>query len=218
MVTPEHHVALVDHLVRYSKPVRRILPIRVRLAAFLILWSATAALVAWACPRPDLMSKLHDASFTIGLAALALATSFTTLLALRCAVPGRAPSRLEMALAIGLVGAAALSFWPQATVPSITVGWRCGIRTLATAALPWGLLLIAIRRGAPVRVASAAVYAGAAATLLATTVLRSACPENGGSHWLVWHLGAAPFATCLLAPIANAWLRSWRHDEMRPPL
>jgi hypothetical protein len=46
------------------------------------------------------------------------------------------------------------------------------------------MLLLAIRRGAPLRVGSAALYAGAAALLFATTVLRVACPIDGPRHWL----------------------------------
>lgn len=43
MVTPEHHVALVDHLGQHSQPVRRIWPVRLRAPAkrWLQTWGGT---------------------------------------------------------------------------------------------------------------------------------------------------------------------------------
>lgn len=212
MVTPEHHVALVDHLVQYSQPVRRIWPVRVRWALFLTYLLAVGALVAWTWPRPDLPAKLHQAFFILGLVALIVATGYSAFLALRSAVPGRTPSRFDAALALALVGTAALSLYdPTNASPARVAGWMCALRTLAIAALPWIILLVAIRRGAPVRVESAAIFAGAAALLFATTTLRVACPDDGSVHWLTWHLGTAALATALTTPLATTWLQAWRH-------
>jgi hypothetical protein len=211
-VTPEHHVALVEHLVETSEPVRRIWPVRVRMTVLLSMWTTLGILIASTWPRPDLMEKLHDPIFAIGAMTLAVATGFTTLMALRCAVPGRAPTRFEGLTALLLIGGAALALASEsATAPGNADGWLCSLRTIAVAFLPWMTLLIAIRRGAPVRVVSAAVYAGIASLLFATMVLRMACPADGSSHWLAWHLGIVPLVTLLATPIAARWLRTWRH-------
>mgnify|MGYP001178123424 FL=1 len=219
MVTPEHHVAVVDHLVQHSHPVRRIWSVGIRLTVFLLFGGATGALVAWMWPRPDLIAKLHEPSFTIGLLALALATGCAALLALRSAVPGRGPSHLESALALLLVGAAAFSIgirFPLGTDATagrlLDAGWPCALRTLAFAVPPWSVLLIAIRRGAPVHVTSAGAYAGAAALLLATTALRAACRDDDPSHWLIWHFAVVITGTALATALATTWLRRWRHD------
>ncbi len=211
MVTPEHHVALVDHLVDSSAPVRRIWPIRFRMAFFFVCWAGAGALVASISPRPDLVQKFRELGFAIEITALIAATIGMILLALRCAVPGRAPGRLEAggAFLVVLVAAAALALQPAGH--PMNDPWRCSIRTVALAVPPWAMLLIAVRRGAPVRVADAAMYAGSAALLFATTVLRAACPTDGTQHWLLWHLGTLPLVLILTAPLVVRWLRTWRH-------
>jgi hypothetical protein len=181
------------------------------MALFLSVWAAGALLVALTWPRPDLYAKLHDASYLLELVMLAVATGFMTLMALRCAVPGRAPSRVETVVAIGLlVGVAGVLAAQPAGAPAFD-GWLCGLRTVAFAIVPWSMLLLAIRRGAPVRVRNAALYAGAAALLFATTVLRLACPADGPQHWLAWHLAVVPLFTLLTTPLATRWLQGWRH-------
>jgi hypothetical protein len=212
MVTPEHHGALVDHLVQGSHPVRRIWPVRVRLTLFLVYLLLDGALLLWIWGRPDLAAKVHEPSFTLGFVALLLATVFTALQAFRSAVPGRTPSRIDGALALALVVVAALYISDAPTVGhSPMTGWLCGMRTLVIALVPWSILMIAIRRGAPVRVTSAATYAGAAALLFATSVLRLACPDDGSVHWLTWHVGTVAVATLLVTPFATTWLQRWRH-------
>jgi hypothetical protein len=211
MVTREHHVALVDHLVESTEPVRRIWPVRARMGAFFVGWSAATVAIAYRWPRPDLVAKLHDPVFATGLAALAIAAFVPTVRALRCAVPGRAPTRVEGLVALALIAVAAALLGLEPSAGRVTVeGWLCSLRTIVVGALPWTILLIAVRRGAPVHVLSAAVYAAAASLLCATTVLRLACPADGSNHWLVWHLGIVPLGTLLATPFATHWLASWR--------
>ena len=211
MVTPEHHIALVDHLVESSAPVRRIWPVRFRVALFVACWSAAVLLVAILWPRPDLSAKLRDVAFAFELAMLAVATIFMTLMALRCAVPGRAPTRLETFVAAALLVGTAGALAAQPPASGVADDWLCGIRTVVISILPWSMLLIAIRRGAPLRVRNAALYAGAASLLFATTVLRVACPTDGPQHWLTWHFAVVPLVTLLATPLATRWLRGWRH-------
>jgi hypothetical protein len=211
MVSPEHHGALVDHLVQSPHAVARIWPIRVRIAAILTLWVGLALALAWSSPRPDLAWRVGDVDFAVALAALAVASGYVTLLALRCAVPGRAPWWVELAVAAALVATAAVALAVgHGTARPVASGWSCALRTLVIAAGPWAVLVAAIRRGAPVRVVAAAIHSGAAATLLATTLMRVVCADDTGRHWLVWHLGAAALATVVSIPVATRWLRAWR--------
>jgi hypothetical protein len=210
MVTREHHVALVDQLVESSTPVRRIWPVRLRMTACLAGGSAAGLLVAIAWPRPDLSVRLHDGAYVLQLAMLSVATIFMTLMALRCAVPGRAPTRLETTIAVALLLGATGVLATQPTASGAD-DWLCSLRTLAAAIVPWTMLLITIRRGAPLRVGRAALYAGAAALLFATTLLRVACPIDGPRHWLTWHLAIVPIVTVLTMPFTTRWLRGWRH-------
>ncbi len=213
MVSPEHHVALVDHLIESTEPVRRMWPVRARMALFVVGWSVAVAAIVRLAPRPDLGAKLDDPWFVLGIVVLAAASAFTTLMALRCAVPGRTPTRTEGLVAlVAIAGAAVVAGLVTAPEPAAEEGWHCALRTLLIATIPWGILLIAIRRGAPVRVVTAAVYAATAAVLCTTTLLRFACPADGSGHWLVWHLGVVPLGVLLATPFATRWLQGWRHD------
>ena len=213
MVTPEHHVALVDYLVESTEPVRRIWPVRVRMALFVVGWTVTAAAIVRLGPRPDLDAKLQDPWFVLGLVTLAAAAAFTTLMAFRCAVPGRTPSRADGLVAlVAIAGAAVVAGLVTVPEPAAEEGWHCALRTILIATIPWGILLVAIRRGAPVRVVTAAVYAATAAVLCTTTMLRFACPADGSGHWLVWHLGVVLLGVLLATPFATRWLQGWRHD------
>ncbi len=217
MVTPEHHGALVDRLVQETQPIRRLWSVPARWMVFMVLGVASVLLVATATPRPDLAERIREPVFDIGLAGLAIATSFAALLALRNAVPGRSPSWLESGVALALIGGAALATCAQPSVPGVTVGpsflsgCACAVRTVAIALVPWLLLLLAIRRGAPVHATSAGAYAGAAALLLATAILRVACPEDGAAHWAAWHYAPIALGALLSAAVTTTWLGTWRH-------
>lgn len=216
MVTPEHHGALVDRLVQETRPVRRLWSVRARLIVFVLLGGAVVALVGALASRPDIRAKLTQPPFTLELVTLLIATTFSALLALRSAVPGRSPSRYEGALAVTLIVAAALFSCAQpldtdtALGTFLGVGAACAARTFAFALLPWILLMTAIRRGAPTRVTTAGAWAGATALLLSTTLLRTACPEDGALHWVLWHFSPIGIGTVLSAMVASTWL-SWRH-------
>jgi hypothetical protein len=213
MVTPEHHDALVDRLVQATTPVRRMWSVRARFAVFATLGMAALGMASLAAPRPDLVLRLRDPSFMLGLALLIAATCATAFLALRSSVPDRFPSRTESAMVALLVAvAAAVTALPSASDGPVTpmTEWLCALRTLVVAAVPWTLLLVAIRRGAPVRVTTAATYAGAAALLLSTAILRTGCPQDGPTHWLAWHFAAVLVGVVLSAALAPAWLRAWR--------
>lgn len=216
MVTPEHHGALVDRLVQETQPVRRLWSVRARLIVFVLLAGTVVALVAALASRPDIQSKLAQPPYTLELVTLLIATTFTALLALRSAVPGRSPSRYEGALAVLLIVVAALFSCAQPLDTDIAlgtflgIGAACAARTFAFALLPWILIMTAIRRGAPTRVTTAGAYAGATALLLSTTLLRTACPEDGVLHWMVWHFSPIGIGTVLSAMVASTWL-TWRH-------
>jgi hypothetical protein len=214
MVTPEHHDALVDRLVQETTPVRRLWSVRARFAVFAALGTLALVVASLASPRPDLTQRLHDASFALGLGLLIAATCVTAFLALRSSVPDRFPSRTESGLvAVLALAAAGVTALPNsAPHGTVTPEWLCAVRTLIVAMLPWSLLLVAIRRGAPVRLTTTAAYAGAAALLLSTAILRTGCPQDGPVHWLAWHFAAVVLGVAGSAALAPVWLRRWRRQ------
>lgn len=127
--------------------------------------------------------------------------------------PGTNASRADGLVAlVAIAGAAVVAGLVTVPEPAAEEGWHCALRTILIATIPWGILLVAIRRGAPVRVVTAAVYAATAAVLCTTTMLRFACPADGSGHWLVWHLGVVLLGVLLATPFATRWLQGWRHD------
>ena len=216
MVTPEHHGALVDRLVQETEPVRRLWSVPARMTVFVALSAAVVALVLALAARPDVAAKLGDPTFAAELALLCAATAYTGLLALRSADPGRSPARPEGIVAMALVVATALFSCAEPLDTAVPVGTflgigaACAARTFAFALLPWILLMVAIRRGAPTRVRTAGAYAGVTALLLSTTILRTACPQDGALHWLLWHFAPIAAGTLLSASVASSWL-AWRH-------
>jgi hypothetical protein len=215
MVTPDHHDALVERLVQETTPVRRLWSVRARFGVFATFGLIAIAIASLASPRPDLAVRFRDPTFMLGLGLLIVAANVAAFLALRSAVPDRFPSRLESTVLMLLVSAAALATAipgspAQGNALAPTPEWACALRTLVVAAVPWSLLLIAIRRGAPVRVTTAAMYAGAAALLLATAILRTGCPQDGPAHWFPWHFAAVAMGALLSASLAPTWLQTWR--------
>jgi hypothetical protein len=109
-----------------------------------------------------------------------------------------------------MIAAALALIEPPAGGDALVTGRGCALRTIGLALGPWAMLVAAIRRGAPVQHTSAAAYAGIAALLASSTVLRATCPESGTLHWLGWHLATVAGALVVSVPLAATWLRTWR--------
>ena len=129
----------------------------------------------------------------------------SALLALLAAVPGREPERaLPIGASVAMVAAIATlhASAPASPLGSAAVleGWPCAARTLAVAAVPWVILLLAVRRGATIVPARAGLLAGAATLLVAAAVIRVVCPSDERWHLLVFHLG--PVVLGIMASLA----------------
>jgi len=112
-------------------------------------------------------------------AMIALATA-CAVMALLVAVPGREPARR---VAIGTVAMAVLGFaGPFANYRTgdptdfVAVGWPSATRTLAVAAVPWLVLVLAVRRGATLFPALAGMLAGMTSLLFASASVRMSSP------------------------------------------
>src|SRR5262249_54854158 len=121
----------------------------------------------------------------------------------------------EFWIAAALVAAAmgALLWAPGGSSPVgggfAGVGVGCLEKTVGLAALPWVVLLLGLRRGAPVVPATGGVLAGAAAFLLANVAMRVVCPIDAHAHVLVWHLLPAGVAAVLSGVLGATWLGRW---------
>lgn len=184
---------LITRLTGQLRPVRRLWRPSARLVLvgtvqLLVLGVAGLALGV----RADLATQLHDDRLVIELASVIALATACVVMALLIAIPGREPTRR---LAIGTVATAILglaisfaSFPPAESLGFVAMGWPCAARTLVVAALPWIVLVLAVRRGATLFPALAGMLAGTASLLFASASVRMSCPLDTAGHLLIWHL------------------------------
>ena len=208
--------ALIRRLQADAVPVGRLWPPVVRLGLWLVLVAAVGGTLGLSGFRPDLGTQLRDPAFLFDIVLLTLAGVAAALIALRDAVPGRGASRFAALVPLGLALAAA-GLWGRLPLQGevavrhfIATGLPCATRTFVLAALPWCTLLIAVRRGAPLDPATAGVLIGGAALVMASLLMRLACPLDERLHLLVWHGLPVVGGTLLSAGAGLAWLRHWR--------
>jgi len=208
---------LIARLVAGAKPVRRLSPVPARLALWLAVQSALLiAAVLMLGLRPDLAAKLRALPFDSELVLLAVAGLASAVLALRAAVPGREPARALVAGAFAVVligiatGFAAEPSLGQALARTVAMGWPCAVKTLAVAALPWLVLMVAVRRGATLVPGLAGLLGGGATLCLAALAVRVTCPLDERWHLLGFHLGPVALGAALSLALGVAWLARWR--------
>jgi len=203
-----------------AAPVRRLWPPSARLGVWLTLVAVTAG-VGLSGARPDLGQRLRDPAYLIETTALGVAGVIAAALALQATVPGREVRGPTQMLAFGIVTAAAVLWLRQPMHGQVTLtqfmatGIVCAARTVLLAAVPWCVLLIAVRRGAPLAPAKAGELVGAAAFLMAALLMRVECPLDERLHLLVWHALPVLGGTVMSAMVGLAWLRRWRSAAPR---
>jgi hypothetical protein len=217
MEEPGWERALVDRLVADARPVRRLWSPEVRL----VIWLALAALVlvapATRVLRDDLVLRLRSPAFVLEQGLLLVGAVLLGLEALRAAVPGQPAGRATTVVGWGALGLAVIWMlrepvhggWSVDTF--LDVGRPCIWRALAWGAAPWLILLIALRRGAPLARRRVGVLAGAATWALVCPALRVCCQTDELLHLSVFHavpLVAGAVLSAALAPVLLAESRA----------
>ena len=215
MEIPRNHRGLVERLAADVRPVSRLRSPTARMLTWMAFPAALLTGAAVAHLRADLADRLRAPAFALELALLAAGAGVSTWLAFRAAAPDRRSAGGGFWLAVGLVVAAVVALLaepggsPPASGGFAAVGAGCLEKTVAMAALPWVLLVVALRRGAPVAPAIGGALAGAAAFLLANVVMRVVCPIDAHLHVLAWHLLPAGVASVLSGALGATWLGRW---------
>jgi hypothetical protein len=215
MEIPRNHRALVDRLATGVQPVSRLHSPAARMLAWMALPAVLVMGAAASHLRPDLTGRLQEPAFALELGLIAGAAGVSTWLAFRAAAPDRGSAGGGFWLAVGLVVAAvaALLSEPGGSFPAsggfAAVGAGCLEKTVALAALPWVMLVVALRRGAPVEPATGGALAGAAAFLLANVAMRVVCPIDAHLHVLTWHLLPAGVAAVLSGALGATYFGRW---------
>ncbi|MGH8014472.1 MAG: NrsF family protein [Candidatus Binataceae bacterium] len=212
--------ALLGRAIEELRPVKRIWPVNVRLALWLLLELAVLAGIALTFPRADLYARLHNLHYLLVLGSFVVLGVVAASLALRTAIPGREASRLELTLVGGMALGAILvvsrgSFAINFSLGEfIRDGVPCMVCTGLWAALPWLMLFWAVRRAAPLSLNVAGGLIGAAAFAFAFAASRLACPIDGTLHILVWHVLPAAAGAGLSVLAGTAWLRKRRGPSL----
>lgn len=207
------HRAVVDRIVADLRPVRRLWPLGARLALWILLEMGVLAALILHGHRPDLAEQLRNPAYLFSVGIFAACGIIAAELALRSAIPGREPRRIEMTalIVLGTVAALLLFSWPlNDDLPLsnfINTGVRCAAWTVIFALTPWIALLWAVGRGAPMAGAFDGALAGAAAFLCSFALMRVDCPIDEPLHLLTWHLAPALAGIALSAGIGVVLLR-----------
>jgi hypothetical protein len=208
----EHHREIVDRIVGDLHPVRPRWSVGMRLAIWLLLDLAIAAWVV-AHKHVGLMTRLSWLSYDLELATFGGAALLAAVLALRSAIPGREPRKIEIGLialtavvgSLLLAGTPARSDYRLSTF--ISTGLPCAYTTCLLAAGPWVGLAWAVRRAAPLRGTLSGALVGAGALLFSFALMRIDCSVDEPLHLIVWHLTPALLAIAASAFVGGWWLR-----------
>lgn len=214
---------LIEHLAAEARPVSPLWPPALRALAWVIAAATLLGLLTTSHLRPDLAVHLRRWRYLLELGSIVGLTTAVAHLAALAAVPGREASRAVAAVTI-LAAAVVAGFaflHPMDLAQSLAgftrVGLDCLRHTMLLALVPTALMLLAIRRGAPLAPATAGALAGVAGWLLAYLFVRLTCPLDETLHIWLWHLGPIGPAAAIMAALGAFWLGRWRREgDPRP--
>lgn len=190
---------LIDSLANNLPPVRRLRPPLVRASCWLALGAMVVALLAISQGiRPDLLAKLHDPDFCLGLVGALLTGIFSAAAAFMLGLPDR--SRLwwllplpGLGLWLSTIGHQCLTDWISIEPGSIHLGEaaRC-FATLVLTSLPLSLaMLLMLRYAAPLRPTAATLTGSLAVAAITAFALFLLHKLDATLMILMWNLGTA---------------------------
>jgi len=203
----------VDQLAADLQPVRRVWPIRGRVAIWAVCALALVIGSTLATPRPDLAAYLARPMARVEMALLMAVLVGCGALALRGAVPGSPPTARAWGFAglgvaivagLGLVGPVDQSISLE---QFIARGLPCATMTLVLAGLAASAPLLMVGRGFPLTPAATGALAGLAGAVTAVLAMRLHCPLDEVSHQLVFHAFALLPVALIGALVMWAWQR-----------
>ena len=213
---------LIDSLAADAIPVRRLRsPLR-RAGLWMLFAAAIVTLLAFSHEiRPDLVSRLHEARYVLGLAGSLATGVLATLAAFMIGLPDR--SRLWIFLPVP-----ALAFW-VATIGYQCLEWvdlaphtnrvvseaRC-FSLMVLASLPMSMsMLVMLRHAAALRPVETTLVAGLAVAAIAASALAIFHNHDASVLTLLWNVGSMAFFVGL-AGLYGRRMLTW--VAPRPPL
>ena len=195
-------------------------PVRPLAAPWLrgLLWGTGAlaylVVVDWVWMRTTTITLTLDRRFLIEQAAALLTGLTAACAAFTTVVPGRSRrlawwSLAPLALWLLSVGRQCVQDWSASGVPALLPHWGCFAATVAVGLVPALVIVLMLRRGAPLTPTLTTALAGVAAAGLANFGVRFVHAMDVSFVVLTWHL-AAVFALCLLVTRFGDHVFSWR--------
>jgi hypothetical protein len=196
---------LIDSLVADAKPVRRLRPPVTRALCWLLFAALMLTLVALVHGvRPDLMLKLRQATFVVGVAAALITGVLASIASFIASVPGRSRRWLwlpapAVVVWMSTIGYGCLTNWvsigPDGMSPGETA--RC-FATLAITGIPLSLVMLImlryVARLAPTPVVMTGSLAVAAMTSAALLLFH---PLDATVMIVMWNIGVAALLLAL---------------------
>ncbi|SEB21596.1 NrsF family protein [Paraburkholderia sartisoli] len=196
---------LIDSLVADAKPVRRLRPPVTRALCWLLFAALMLTLVAIVHGvRPDLMLKLRQPAFVVGVAAALITAVLASTASFIASVPGRSRRWLwlpapAVVVWISTIGYGCLTHWvsigPDGMSPGETA--RC-FATLAITGIPLSLvMLIMLRYVARLAPAPVVMTGSLAVAAMTATALSLFHPLDATIMILMWNFGVATLLIAL---------------------
>lgn len=205
---------LIERLANDARPVRRLPSPWART----VLWFAiaapyVAAVVIAMSPRPDLMEKLSDLRFQVEQIA-ALATSVAAAVAAFAAIiPGYNRKILflplvPLAVWLASLGSGCIDAWLRRGVDGIVFrpDWICFPAIALVGAMPAVVMVIMLRRGAPLLPHMTMALGALAAAALGNFGLRLFHPQDASLMVLVWQFGSVALMSVMAGSIGRKLL------------
>lgn len=190
---------LIASLAANMRPVRRLRPPVTRAACWLLLAAVVLTLLAVNQGlRPDLMRRLQDPTFTIGMAGAILTGVLAAIAAFIVSLPDR--SRLWLLLPtpavviwLSNVGYQCLTQWISIDPDGVGLGEtaRC-LATLVLTSLPLSLaMLVMLRYAAPLRPTAVTFMGSLAVAAITAAALSLFHDADATAMILMWNVGTA---------------------------
>ena len=203
--------ALIDRSIKDFRPVKRLWPVWLRLAVWILLEAGILGLGAGLAGL-DGFRQAQASARLAGIAAPVVAGIIAGYAALRSAIPGREAASTYFLLAAAILAVASIVGVERVVVISPVAQLADLARICACAVLPWIAMLWAIRRGAPMYPVKTGALAGLASFCFALAEYQSLKPAAFQAPILLAAL-ACGAVMALSAAVGAAWLdpiRQWR--------
>lgn len=209
---------LIRTLAQEAEPVRRLPHPAFRTVLWMVLAvGSVGAVVFWFGLRGDLAAKLGEPRFIIEIAAAFLTSVMAAAAAFCSGCPGR-PFWERLApfpfLAVWLVSLGE-GCWRElsqagAGRASFGIDLACSEKIFLLSLVPAGIMLVMIRKGAPIAPFATAGLGALAATAMAAAGLRLFHTQDTSMMLIVWQFGTVVLLAGLAA-LAGRLVLPWRH-------